>query len=393
MLIGETFKSSLISLKANKIRSFLTMLGVIIGVFSVVTLVSVGIGIENFVTEQFAGLGSNLVIVAPGKVDFADDPAKALSRNKLSDKHVKLIETHAGEFIEAATPSLRLDDTLSYKTNSYQTTVIGGNYKALDIFNFEIGKGRRFTKSDESSNSKVVILGYLVAEELFGGIDPLGKKVGMGGDSYEVIGVFKKKGSDFDDRVVAPYTAVEKTFDIKNYTSIGTKIKEGHDVDVAIRQLEFALLRDLNEDEFTVISQQEILGSITNVLQILTTGLGAIAGISLFVGGIGIMNIMLVTVTERTREIGLRKAVGATSRAVGLQFLTEAVFLSVTGGLIGVFLGFIASKIANNYIKTALPFSAVFVAFFFALTVGVIFGTYPALKASKKDPIEALRFE
>ncbi len=393
MLIGETFKSSVVSLKANKIRSFLTMLGVIIGVFSVVSLVSVGIGIENYVTDQFAGLGSNLVLVAPGKVDFSDDPAKALSRNKLSDKHIKLIETHAGEFIEAATPSIRLGDTISYKTKTYQGTVIGGNYKSLDIFNFEIEKGKKFTKNEENSKDKVAILGYLVAEELFGGIDPIGKKVGMGGDSYEVIGVFKEKGSNFDDRVVAPYTAVELTFDIKNYTNIATKIKEGQDIDVAMRQLEFALLRDLNEDEFSVISQQEILGSITSVLQVLTTGLGAIAGISLIVGGIGIMNIMLVTVTERTREIGLRKAVGATSRAVGVQFLTEAVFLSVTGGLVGVFLGFVASKIANNYIKTALPISAVFVAFFFALTVGVIFGTYPAIKASKKDPIEALRFE
>lgn len=393
MFNAEVIKTALNSLRANKVRAVLTMLGVVIGVFSVTSLVSIGIGIQNFISGQFESIGSNLIIVAPGKVDVGDDPAKSFSKNKLDSKHIDLINKHAKEYVEFVSPSIRLGNNVEYKTNSYNATVVGGNTTALAIFNFEIEKGRAYTKSEEISKKRVAVLGHLVNKELFGTSNSLGKRVKLGEESYEVVGVIKEKGSNFDDRVAIPYTTMQESFDIKNYTNIGIKARNGVNIDTAIKQIELALLRDLDEDDFSVLSQQEILSSITNVLQILTTGLGAIAGISLLVGGIGIMNIMLVSVTERIREIGLRKALGATSYNIGLQFLIEAVTLSVTGGMIGVFLGWIASLVARSYVKTYLPLGTVFVAFGFALVVGVVFGTYPAIKASKKDPIEALRFE
>lgn len=393
MLIQETFTSAITALKSNKVRSILTMLGVIIGVFAVVSLVSVGIGIKSFVTEQFEGLGSNLIIVAPGIVDFSDDPAKAFSRNKLEDKHLKLIETYASDYVLAVTPSVRTTYLVTYKNQSYNATVIGTNYTSDQIINYTVDAGRNFSRSEQKADARVVLIGDNVAKELFGSELPLGKKVRMDGISYEVIGTLKQQGRTFDDNILLPYTTLMTNAEIEVFSSMAIKAKDASKIKRTMRAVELALLRDLDDDDFSVLSQTDILESIQSILGTLTLGIGAIAGISLLVGGIGIMNIMLVSVTERVKEIGLRKAVGATPTNIALQFLIEATILSLIGGSIGIFLGWLAAQVIKNFVSTSVPLGTVLLAFGFSAVVGVIFGTYPAIQASKKDPIEALTFE
>jgi len=391
----DTLKTALAALSSNKVRSALTMLGVIIGVFAVTTLVSIGIGIQNYIKDQFDAIGAGVLFVAPGKVDFSGDPAESFSLNKLDEKHLKLIETYAGSGIRAFSPSIRSGATVKYKSKTYYASIIGASEQGFDIFNLEMQKGRFLTKADIKSKSKVAVIGPLVKKELFGQNNPVGKKIGISGDSYTVVGFTGEKGQEFDDNVYAPYSSIKSTLGIDKFSGISVAVKDTSEEGIykTGKLIEQALLRDLKQDEFSVISPQDILASIQNILKMVTAGLGAIAGISLFVGGIGIMNIMLVSVTERIREIGLRKAVGATSFAIGVQFLIESVLISVSGGIIGLALGWLGSLVVSNFIRTSVPLSSVALALGFSIAVGVVFGTYPAVKASRKDPIEALRYE
>lgn len=393
MKIQETIKVAIKALNLNKIRSLLTMLGVIIGVFAVVTLVALGKGIQNYIENQFSSLGSDLIIIAPGKVDFTDDPAKSFNQNKLEQKHIDLIETYANEYISIVTPSLRIGSTLSYKNKNYASTTIGVNEKAPIILNLQTQEGRFFNKKEVKNKDKVVLLGINVQKEFFPNTDPIGKFIKVDDENYEVIGLLGAKNQRFDTAIVVPYTTMMEQNDIENFSSIATKATNNENIQKAMLNIELALRRDLNEDEFSVISQQDILQSIQGILGVLTAAVGAIAGISLVVGGIGIMNIMLVSVTERTREIGLRKALGATNNNIALQFMLESVILSVFGGLIGLFFAIIVSFILNSFIQSQISLNAVILALSFSTLVGVIFGTYPAIKAGQKQPIEALRYE
>lgn len=393
MKLAETLKVAIKALLSNKARSFLTMLGVIIGVFSVVTLVSLGKGIQNYITDEFDALGSNLLFISPGKLDVADDPGKQFSRNKLAEKHVDLIKTHASDHLGPITGYVLVGETTEYKTNRYFSEIIGVNEDGVTMFNYVKAKGRYFNKTDVKNEENVAIIGPIIQEELFATQDPIGKKIKIGNDRYEVIGTFEEKGSNYDDQIIIPVTSALNSFDIQYYSSIIAKSKTGEDVNILTREVQLALLRDLKSDEFTVLSQEDLLSSIQEILGVLTTGLGAIAGISLLVGGIGIMNIMLVSVTERIREIGLRKALGATSRTVGLQFMVEAILLSVIGGGIGLTLGGLVTFGIQSFVRAEVTLGAVLLAFGFSTLVGVVFGTYPAYNASKLDPIEALRYE
>ena len=393
MLISEIFRTAYTALVSNKVRSALTMLGVIIGVAAVILLISIGKGVQNFITDQFDALGSNLVFVSPGNRSFGGDPALAFSRNKLDEKHVNIIERYASETVQYITPNLASNATVKYKNKSFTASIYGNNEDALNVFNFELDKGRFFSRNEVRSNAKVIVLGPTIASDLFGSRNPIGEKIKVKDDTYEIIGILKTKGRSFDNTALAPYTSIKDTLEIKNYSSIVMKSYKDVSTDTTMRQVKNAVLRDLNEDEFTVMSQQDILSSIQNILQMLTLGLGAIAAISLLVGGIGIMNIMLVSVTERTREIGLRKAIGATPNEIASQFLIESILLSILGGSIGIIIGWLSSLGARAFLRTEVPWWAVLIAFSFAALVGIIFGTYPAIKASKKDPIEALRYE
>lgn len=390
----EVFKTSLIALGSNKVRSALTMLGVIIGVAAVILLISIGRGVQNYITDQFEALGSNLLFVSPGKADFSQDPSTQLARNKLSDKHVDLIERYASDFIIEVTPYITAGVQVEYKNKNFYAAINATDERGGEIFNFEVDRGRMYSANEVNSSAKVVLIGSQVAEKLFGTSSPLDQRIKFdSGESFQVIGVLKPKGRGFDDAISIPYTTAMDVFDLKNYSSIVAKADPNQNIDRAMRKVKIALLRDLKENEFTVLSQADILSSIQNILGILTAGLGAIAAISLIVGGIGIMNIMLVSVTERTREIGLRKAIGATPLDILSQFLIEAILLSTGGGIIGITLGWLLSLIGRTWIRTEVPFWAVGLAFSFAAFVGIIFGTYPAYTASKKDPIEALRYE
>ena len=393
MNLLETTKTSIKALGANKVRSALTMLGVIIGVFAVVMMVALGKGAQNYITDQFEALGSNLVFVSPGSSGFGRDPAESFTRNKLDIKHVELVNTQAKEFVKSTTPWISVGETARYKTKSYYASINAMNDEGVNIFNYVLDSGRFFTKSEVRGKAKVAILGPLVSKELFGNLNPLGKSAKIGDDSYEVIGTFAPKGQNYDNGIIMPYTSAMDSFDIKQLSGIAIKVTDENNIDTAMKQIEIALLRDLKPDDFSVLSQKYILSSIQDILGMLTLAIGGIAGISLVVGGIGIMNIMLVSVTERTREIGLRKAVGATPNNIAIQFLIESIMLSVGGGMIGLFIGWLGSLVARNFIRTEIPWWAVVLAFVFSVGVGTVFGTYPAIKAAKKDPIEALRYE
>jgi len=389
--MSEIFHSAINSILINKLRAFLTMLGVIIGVFAVVSMLSFGTGVQAYIAEQFSNLGSNLILVTPGRFNLRSDPANAFSLNKLSDKHVDLVKRYADSEVVAITPSVRTGAQLKYKSASYFGAVLGINEQRVS--DYSIAEGRNFSAQEVRAKRKVAVIGIEIKKELFGDTNPIGKRIKVEDESYEIIGVIAKKNRTYDQGIAAPYTTVMHTLNIENFSSIAIKMRPDADVRKSKKLIELALLRDLDEDEFTVVSQTELLESFQSILQMLTAGLGLIAGISLIVGGIGIMNIMLVSVTERTREIGLRKAVGATPTNITIQFLSEAILISVTGGLIGIALAYGLTLAVQSFINAHVPLYAVLIAFCFSVGVGMVFGTYPAIKAGKKDPIQALVFE
>jgi len=392
MRIFDTVNSSIKALTVNKTRTFLTMLGVIIGVFAVVSLVSMVKGVENFIVGQFNSLGSNLIFISPGRAGFNSDPALSFTNNKLDEKHVELIEDNVKDIV-AASPSMRLGKTVKYKTKSYYATLVGTNENVRELINVEVDQGRFFTRTDVEAKGKVAILGHKVVEEFFGNTNPLGSNIKIGDGNFVVIGTYKERGGRQDERVIIPYTTMKNVLSIKNISNIVTKAKDANRLELTIKEIELSLLKDLKKEDFTVLSQADILESFKNILNVLSIGLATIAGISLLVGGIGIMNIMLVSVNERIQEIGLRKALGATSRDIGIQFLVEAVFISLLGGIIGLGLGYLVTVISKPWLNAQIPWWAVVLAIGFSTLVGLGFGTYPALKAAKKDPIEALRYE
>ena len=394
-MIKELLKTALSSLFANKTRSFLTMLGIIIGVFAVVTLISIGQGIQNFVTSRFSNLGSNLIFVAPGKLDLRGDPGANYLTNKLDDKHLKLVETYSSDYVRYLTPMMEIGKNLSYKNKTYYSVVQATNEEGNLAYNVELVSGKFFEKSDVTTRNKVVVIGSEISKEFFSNQEAVGNNIKIDDKVFTVIGVAKEKGGQLDSRVYIPYTTAKRMFNIERFSALVMQAKSPDLVESGIKSVENALLRDLDETDFTVLSQKEILDSFTSILANITIGIGAIAAISLLVGGIGIMNIMLVTVTERTREIGLRKAVGATPNNIALQFMVEATSLSVLGGLIGLSLGIFVAFIIKTYFgfDAEVPLWSIILAFTFSFGVGVIFGTYPAIKAAQKDPIEALRYE
>ncbi|HQG58492.1 MAG TPA: ABC transporter permease [bacterium] len=383
------------ALLLNKVRSFLTMLGVIIGVFAVISLVSLVGGVQEYVVSSFEDLGSNLIFVVNGKIEMGQrqTAGSALVSTNLKEKHVDMIESTAKDYVDYITPQSQTYQTIKYKTEEYFLLLLGVNYEANDIFNSNIEKGRYFNRVEQENSSRVVVLGNNLGKKFFGEENPIGKKIKINGKSYEVVGLLAKKSPNYDESVILPYTTVMDEFSATGITSIVVKVKDNVDLEQAQQQVKLALLKDLKEDKFTVMTQEDILESIQNILNMLTIALASISGISLLVGGIGIMNIMLVSVAERTKEIGLRKALGATSSDIKNQFMAEAILISSLGGVLGLLLGWVTTIAIRPLIKAVIPVWAIPLALGFSLAVGIIFGTYPAVNASKKDPIEALRYE
>jgi putative ABC transport system permease protein len=391
--LNDTFITAHRALWANKVRTALTMLGVVIGVFSVVSLVSLVQGVQNYVTDQFNELGSNLVFVSPGRAAINEDPAVAFTNNKLDESHLDLIEKHASDYVYDTSPMITVQRSITYKTKKYFGIVTGVNHNYLDIDEVKLTEGRNFTVAEEEGNARVAILGPKAKEDLFGVRKAVGEKIKIDNRSYLIIGVTEERGPDWDELILFPYTTVQRVMDVDVFSYIYVKLKDGVNVDIGTKEIELALLRDLKKDDFTLLNAQDLLESVQEILNILSIGLTAVAAISLLVGGIGIMNIMLVSVTERTKEVGLRKALGATPFNIGLQFLIESSMISLGGGFIGLGFGYLTTFIARQFLRAEVPWWAVLLSLSFSIVVGLIFGTYPALVAAKKDPIEALRYE
>jgi putative ABC transport system permease protein len=397
---SEITRLALRSILRNKTRSILTMLGIIIGVAAVILLVALGTGLQNYITNQFEELGSNIIAVLPGRVSaesgFSQGPPN-FAGSKLTLGQTQAIAKLGGA-VEDAGAAIEMPAKASYKGKSKYTTVDGITQNYGKLRNLKVDPGRDFVSADITSGRKVAVIGTSVRDALFGASDPLGKEITIGSDRFVVVGILKEIGGggigiDVNNMVAIPITAAQTVFGTESVQVITVKAVSKEDIPLAIRQIKSYLGRQLTADDFSVVDQSSLLSTINQVLGVLTTALGGIAAISLVVGGVGIMNIMLVSVTERTREIGLRKAIGAKGSDILTQFIIEAVVLSSLGGTIGILLGVGGALIINRFFPAQASIWSVLLAFGVSAGVGILFGVAPAIKASRLDPIEALRYE
>jgi len=400
-MLWNTLLLALRSIRRNLMRSFLTILGIVIGVAAVITMVTLGNGATQSVSDQISSMGSNLLIVLPGQ-RFGPG-AEAGAPFKSAD-----IEAIRNQITSArlVAPIVSKSATAVYQANNWSTAVTGTTNDYFEAGNWEIAAGRTFTEAEEKSGKAVCVVGETVRDKLFGRQNPVGSEIRIKQFACEVIGLLKAKGqssmgSDQDDSVVMPLRTVQRRLsgnqDINRLT---ISVKEGASIDAAKAQLTLLLRERRNiaeneDDDFRVMDTRQIAETLTSTTKILTMLLGAVAAVSLLVGGIGIMNIMLVSVTERTREIGIRLAIGALEREVLLQFLIEAVVLSSLGGLIGIAIATAASIFLAGLMDVPYLFdpSINLLSFFFSAAIGVIFGFFPARRAAHLNPIEALRHE
>jgi putative ABC transport system permease protein len=394
MRAGEAFRVALGALVANKLRSSLTMLGVVIGVAAVVVLVALGAGAKHEVEQQVEGLGSNIIIVVPGKFELGSAPT--ISRLTLDD--VDLLGRVVGDERRVAV-SVASGEDVSVGRRETFVTVNGVNENVPNVFDRPLARGEYITASDVDTRRRVAVLGSTVVRRVFGDIDPLGRQVSIAGVRFRVIGVFAPVGSTFgvdrDTEVHIPVTAAQRLFGVDRIDALAVKAPRADDVEPLQGKLTAALRDKYDGEEFSAVTQTQILGTIGRILGLLTLVLAAIAAISLLVGGVGVSNIMLVSVRERTREIGLRKALGARQRDILLQFLIEAVLLCVVGGLIGIGLGVGSSLLvaAVSPLPAVIAWWSPALAFTVSAAVGVFFGVAPARRAGRLDPVVALRTE
>ena len=400
------FKIALRALANNKLRAFLTMLGIIIGVASVITMLAIGQGSKKSIQQQISEMGSNMIMIHPGadmRGGVRQDPS-AMQTLKLADYEALRDET---SFLSAISPNVSSSGQLIAGNNNYPASVNGVGTEYLDIRQLTVENGEMFTEADIQSSAKVCVIGKTIVDNLFpDGSDPVGKIIRFSKIPLRVVGVLKAKGynsmgQDQDAVVLAPYTTVMKrllavtylqgvfasalTEDMTDYATdeISTILRRNHK------------LKASDDDDFTIRTQQELSTMLNSTTDLMTTLLACIAGISLVVGGIGIMNIMLVSVTERTREIGIRKAIGATYHMIIVQFLIESITVSIAGGLIGIIVGvsialLIPHIVGMSSVISPLPIIG---SFLFSVIIGLVFGLYPAQKAAKLNPIDALHYE
>lgn len=412
MNITNLFKIALRAIAANKMRSFLTALGIIIGIASVITMLAIGQGTKSSIQSNIAEMGSNMIMINPGadRRGGVQQDASSMETLKLTD--YKALKDEC-KYIKAISPIVSSSGQFIYGNQNTPSSITGANQDYLEIRQLEVADGEMFTSADIKSAAKVCLLGRTVADNLFpDGSDPIGKVIRFGTIPFRVIGVMKKKGyntmgMDQDDYVLAPYTSVMKRILAQDYLSqiIASAVTEGV-TEQATSEMTSILRRmhklkeatdntEGDEDDFNIRSQEELSSMMNSTTNMLTILLGCVAGISLIVGGIGIMNIMYVSVTERTREIGLRMSVGARGIDILNQFLIESILLSVTGGIIGVIVGVsgaYAVKIFAHWPIEIQPWTIV-MSFAVCTFTGVFFGWYPAKKAAQLDPIEAIRYE
>lgn len=387
----ESFRMALKSIRTNKGRASLTMLGIIIGVAAVIVMVSLVQGSTSQVTDQLESIGTNMISVTV--------LGRGSNRSVSTDEMLELAVDNSDN-IEAVSPFLSSSATVKSGTNNVSTTVQGTNEAYKTVRNTDVQQGRFFNALDIERRQKVALIGSYVSQELFGTTSPLGQEIKINGEVFQVIGLLETKasgsqGSD-DDRIIIPYTTAQRLIRNANINSYFIQAKTSETVDNAMAVVENFLFSTFqNTDSYRIMNQTELLEQFSSITATLTMMLGGIAGISLLVGGIGIMNIMLVSVTERTKEIGIRKAIGAKRSNILQQFLIEAVVVSSMGGIIGILVGFLLSSAISGVTQIPATPSAsiVMISFSFSAFVGVFFGWYPANKASKLNPIQALRVE
>ncbi len=405
MNIANLLKIALKALNNNKLRCFLTMLGIIIGVASVITMLAIGQGSKNSIKEQISEMGSNMIMIHPGNMHRGGVRQSADDMQTLDESDYEALKDLPG--IAAVSPSVNSGGQLVNGNNNYPSSIYGVTPEYLDIRRFKVKEGSIFTEHDIKSAAKVCILGKTVVDNLFpNGEDPVGRVIRFGKIPLTVIGVLESKGTnsmgqDQDDVVIAPYTTVMKRILAIDYIQgIFASAVDENRTDETIDAITEVLrtrhkIKEDADDDFEIRSQQELSEMMNSTSDMMTVLLACIAGISLLVGGIGIMNIMYVSVTERTREIGLRMSIGARGIDILSQFLIEAVIISVSGGVIVIMLGIIASWLVNAIAHWPVYIQAYSVVLSFAVctVTGVFFGWYPAKKAAGLDPIEAIRYE
>lgn len=396
MNILETLTLALTAIKANRLRSSLTILGIVIGVTSVILLIALVSGLNSYITTQIQGLGSNLIFVIPGRMGGARTPGGVQANRLTFQDAVNLKNKLNGEAEVSAV--VQRNATLKYSNkNNRGAAVFGVEANYPKLISTKLTSGRFFNNSEAESGKRVTVIGSTVQKNLLGNINPIGKKIDIAGTKYQVVGVLEPKGSTFgmdqDNTVFIPLSAAQRQFGIDKLNTIYLSANKAEDVKKVQEDATNILKKRFSEDEFTVMTQEQTLSTISQITGVLTMALGGIAAISLIVGGIGIMNIMLVSVTERTKEIGLRKALGARPKDIRDQFLIEAITLSGLGGMIGIILGAGLSFVAGQFITTTIPLWSVLLSFGFSTIVGVVFGVAPAIRAAKLNPIQALRYE
>jgi len=406
MSLINLFRIALRALQRNKMRAFLTMLGIIIGVASVIAMVAIGQGSKKSIQDQLSSMGSNMITIRPNSNVTAGARLDFSNVQTLTEQDISAIKKQA-LYVTGVSPAVNQRGQVINGSMNWATTLQGVSPDFLGIRNWSLSSGIPFTDADVKTADKVCLLGQTVVSNLFpDGEDPVGKIIRFNTIPFKVIGVLAAKGEnafgqDQDDIVMTPYSTVQKRISASIYfQNIYASAADEHSTDKAVNELTTILrtvhrLKPGDEDDFTIRTQAELINTFSSTSQLLTVLLGAIAGISLVVGGIGIMNIMYVSVTERTKEIGLRMSLGARGKDILLQFLVEAILISITGGLIGIALGITSSRLITLFLKwpTLVSQSSVVLSFLVCAITGVFFGYYPAQKASGLDPIEALRYE
>lgn len=412
-LIG-TIKTSLRALRAHLGRSLLTILGIVIGIVAIVLVISLGEGAQDLILNQVESIGANSIIVRPGREPSGpSDVAESILADSLKPRDVEALKKPVNvPGIISIEPAMLVPGSVSYKDNLYRATVFGWTPNALaEIFNIYPEEGGSFTEDDVRQGTKVIVIGAKVRQELFGDSDAMGEFITVRGQKLQVVGILPASGQvslfNVDEVAIIPYTTAQRSLLGVNYFhELFIRTQSDADVDQVSDDIKATLrethgITDPAKDDFFVVAQKDIVERVSTITQVLTIFLVAIASISLVVGGIGIMNIMLVSVTERTQEIGLRKALGATNKNILTQFLIESLILTALGGIVGTTIAIVLAALVSTIAQTQfnldwpfhLPIFGIVLGVGVATAIGLIFGIYPARKAARKDPIEALRFE
>ncbi|MBQ7179414.1 MAG: ABC transporter permease [Victivallales bacterium] len=407
MNIFMMFKVVFRALWRSKVRSALTALGIIVGIAAVIAVIAIGQGASTEMQRSINSMGHNLVMVFPGSMRFGGMHMGAGARTTLTAEDGNRIAEELSQYVMAVTPMLRSGVQVVYGANNWATTSNGVGPAFPDVRGWNIGEGSFFDESDVRAGRRVLVIGRTVAENLFGAEDPLGKTIRVKNMPFKVLGIMEKKGSnsmgqDQDDIVLMPYTTFKRVLQNSVFNNVNQLLISLHSLDdLATAKEEITELLRMRhklgrkENDFTVRDMTEVVESVTSISRLMTVLLGVVASISLVVGGIGIMNIMLVSVTERTKEIGLRMAIGAKPMDILMQFLLESIVLSCAGGIIGVVLGATGATIVGNinHWPILITESSIVISFTFSALVGIFFGLYPAFRASRLNPIECLRYE